>query len=362
MNLAPASTAAVRSASTPARLAAERAATERILFAFTPRERQIFMPGLRMDEFDAWPHACLDPETADTDAWESTLREWRPSVMVTAWSAKRIPTAWAASDDFPLRYVCHIAGSLRKILTRELLERGLRATNWGETITHTVAEHAMLLVLALLRGVPRWPASIAAGGWTLEQSQRLRTRSLRGLRVGLHGFGSVAREILSLLAPFRPAEVRVFSHGVPPAFISEYGAAPCAGLDELFASCDVLIDCESLSPQNRGSVGAHHLALLPDDAVFVNVGRGQVVEEEALLREAATGRLRIGVDVFHHEPLAPEHPLLRAPGVLVSPHIAGPTWDTYRLCGDHALENLRRHLAGRPLSGEVSPAAFERMT
>lgn len=356
MNPAPATTAA-----TATRRPA--AAGERILFACSPRERGIFLPSLRTSDFETWPQAWFDPETATAEGWEKTLREWRPTVIVSAWSTRRIPPAWVASDSFSLRYVCHVAGSVRTVLSRDLLERGVVATNWGGAITHTIAEHAMLLVLALLRGAPSWRESIALGGWTLEQSERLRTRSLRGLRVGLHGFGAIARELVAMLAPFRPAELRVYSHGVPASFISEHGAVACPSLDDLFSGSDVLIDCESLSPTNRGSVGARQLGLLPDDAVFVNVGRGQIVDETALLAEAATGRLRIGVDVFHREPLKADYPLLHAPGVLASPHIAGPTWDTYRLCGDHALENLRRHLAGeKPLSGEVTLAAFDRMT
>lgn len=355
VSLAPPSVSAT--ASTPA-----RAATERILFAFTPREQDIFLPALRVADFDAWPHASFDPESGGLEGWEKTLRDWRPTVVVSAWSTRRIPPAWVASGEMSIRYVCHVAGSLRAVLSRDLFALGLRATNWGTCINHTVAEHAMLLVLALLRGAPRWPASIAQGGWTLDQTQRLRTKALRGRRVGMHGFGSIAREVLALLAPFRPAEVRVYSRGVPASFIAEHGALPCADIDELFSRSEVLIDCESLSPENRGAVDARVLALLPDDAVFVNVGRGSIVDESALLREAASGRLRLGIDVFHREPIAPDYPLLHAPGILVSPHIAGPTWDTYRLCGDHALENLRRHLAGQPLSGEVSLAAFDRMT
>lgn len=354
MSFAPASSAtATRSA---------RATAERILFAFNARERDIFLPDLRLEEFDAWPHARLDTDRLDPEAWEKTLREWRPTVIVTAWSAKRIPAAWAASGEMSLRYVCHITGSLRGVLSRELLDQGLRATNWGSVINHAVAEHALLLVLGLLRGTPRWPASIAAGGWTLEQSARLRTKTLRGRRVGLHGFGAIAREIIGLLAPFQPAEILAYSHGVPPSLIAEHGAAPCANLDELFSRSEVLIGCESLSPKNRGSVDARVLSHLPDDAIFVNVGRGAIVDETALLREAESGRLRLGTDVFHHEPPPPDYPLLRLPGVLASPHIAGPTSETYRLCGDHALENLRRYLAGKPLKGEINPAAFDRMT
>lgn len=358
----PAATESGASAPARSRPRARTVSAERVLFAFSPREQGIFFPSLRLDHFHACPHVYVDTDRTDAEAWEKTLRDCRPTVIVSAWSTRRIPAAWAASDDFSLRYVCHVAGSLRSVLSRDLLEQGVQATNWGDAISHTVAEHAVLLALALLRGAPRWRASTAEGGWAIEHVTRLRTKSLRGRRIGLHGFGSVARATLPLLAAFQPAEVRVYSHGVPRSLIAEQGAIPCSSLDELFSGSEILIGCESLSPQNRGSVDARILGLLPDDAVFINVGRGPIVDETALLHEAASGRLRIGLDVFHHEPLSPDSPLTHAPGILLSPHIAGPTWDTYRSCGDHALENLRRYLAGESLGGEVTPAGFDRMT
>lgn len=339
-----------------------RTKAERILFAFTPKEQALFLPDFDQAEFAAEENLYIDTDAAGSEGWARTLRTWRPTVVVTAWSAKRIPAAWVEADDFSLRYVCHVTGSLRTVMGRELFLRGVRATNWGSCINHTIAEHAMLLVLALLRGTAHWPQAIERGGWTVEQVRRLRTRSLRGRRVGLHGFGAIAREIAAMLAPFRPAEIAAYSHGVPAEFMADHGVKPCRGLDELFAGSEVLIDCESLTPENRGSVDARILALLPDDAVFVNVGRGQIVDEAALLAEAASGRLRIGLDVFHREPLPDDSPLRRSASVMLSPHIAGPTLDTYRLCGDHALNNLRRYLAGGRLTGEVTLTAFDRMT
>lgn len=336
--------------------------TERILFAFTPGERELFLPSLRMEEFAGHTCSYVDTGSAGTGGWERVLREWRPTVVVTAWSAKRLPDEWVASPEFSLKYVCHVTGSLRALLTRAAFLRGLRATNWGSSINHTIAEHALLLTLALLRGTGGWPDAIRRGGWTTDHVRRLRTRALRGRRVGLHGFGAIAREVAAMLVPFKPACIRAYSRGVPPTFIERHGVEPCADLGELYGTSEVLICCESLTPENRGSVDARVLERLADDSVFVNVGRGEIVDEAALLAEAATGRLRIGLDVFHREPLPADYPLCTAPGVLLSPHIAGPTLETYAACGDHALENLRRYLAGEPLSGEVTPEAFERMT
>jgi phosphoglycerate dehydrogenase-like enzyme len=337
-------------------------ATERILFAFTPKEEALFLPGLRMEEFADHVYAYIDTDAAGPEDGACMLREWRPTIIVTAWSAKRLPGDWVASPGFSLKYVCHITGSLKSLLTREVFLRGVRATNWGASINHTIAEHAMLLVLALLRGAGAWPEAMTRGGWTVEQVRRLRTRALRGRRVGLHGFGAIAREIATMLAPFKPTCIRSYSRGVPPAYMTRHGVEPCGSLEELYESSEVLICCESLTAENRGSVDARILGRLADDAVFVNVGRGQIVDEGALLTEAATGRLRIGLDVFHREPLPADYPLRTAPGVMLSPHIAGPTLETYPLCGGHALENLRRYLAGEPLSGEVTLEAFDRMT
>ncbi len=339
------------------------ASAEHVLFAFSDREQALFFPEARPELAAgraAWSR--LDPESLDAEGWADALRERRPTVLVTAWSAKPVPVDWIDSDDFSLRYVCHITGSLKKIMSDRLYARGVRATNWGASINHTVAEHALLLVLALLRGAAQWPATIAQGGWTVDHVERLRSRTLRGKRVGLHGFGAIAREIAPLLASFRPERVSAYSRGVPPSFIVEHGVQSCPSLERLFAESDVVIGCESLTPENRGSVDARVLGLLADDAVFVNVGRGQIVDETALLAEAASGRLRLGLDVFHREPLPADSPLLAAPGILLSPHIAGPTWDTYRVCGDHALDNLRDYLDGKPLDGEVAADFFARMT
>ncbi len=124
----------------------------------------------------------------------------------------------------------------------------------------------------------------------------------------------------------------------------------------------MLIECESLTPHSRGSVTADVLACLPYDAVFVNVGRGMVADETALVRLAAEKRLRVGLDVFHQEPLPPDSPLAKIPGLLLSPHIAGPTWDAFPRCGDHALGNLRRYLNREPLTDEITVEIYDRAT
>lgn len=341
--------------------AAPRAGEERILFSVGPLEKSLFLPQADLTRFHGRDCVHINPDGISAADWERTLRDHRPTVLVTAWNTPPIPISWIESEEFTLRYLCNITGSVKTVAPRVLFSRGVRMTNWGTLINHTIAEHALLMVLSLLRNTPAWPAAAVSGSYSAALMPVLRTRSLRGKRVGLHGFGAIAREIIALLKPFQ-VEIAACSQGVPRAFFEAHGVEPCADLESLFARSDVLIECESLTPHSRGSVTAAVLGRLPSDAVFVNVGRGLIVDEAALARLASEKRLRVGLDVFHQEPLPPDSPLAKIPGLLISPHIAGPTWDTFPCCGDHALDNLHRYLDREPLTDEVTVEIYDRAT
>lgn len=336
------------------------ATTERVLFALTAEERDDFFPDAVPELPGAetrWrPGGPLSPE-----AWLALLEEFQPTVIVSCWSTPAIPPAFAAAGS-PLRYVCHLVGSARNLVPRAFLERGGLLTNWGSLAGDTVAEHALLLALAALRRQPDWHSVISTRAipWR-SGTARLQTRTLIGRRVGIYGFGHVARALVSLLRPFN-ADIAAFSAGVPAALMTAAGVTPCESLAALAARSDVFFACEALNPRTRDSINAAVLAALPDDAVFVNVGRGTLVDEPALLAEAAGGRLRIALDVVAREPLGPDSPAFGIPCALLSPHIAGPTYDRFPECGSHALSNLDRHLHGEPLDALVTPELYDRST
>jgi phosphoglycerate dehydrogenase-like enzyme len=215
----------------------------------------------------------------------------------------------------------------------------------------------MLLVLGALRNVPLWGEMMSEPSYSvLELLPSLQTRSLRGKRVGLHGFGAIAREIVEI---FKVHKVRLFAYSapVPRKFIESLGVSYCATLEELFSQSDILIECESLTAASKGSVSEDVLKLLPEDAVFVNVGRAAVVNESALIRIAREKRLRVAVDVYGEEPANRE--LLELPNAFLSPHIAGPTSDVYSECGKRALENVARFLNGEEVNGAITPQVYD---
>jgi phosphoglycerate dehydrogenase-like enzyme len=346
-------------ATSPATTAGRRS-QGRIVAALTKRERELFLERSLSRRAFASHIEFVSEGDMSPGNWPARIEAWQPEVLVSAWSTPPLPTEWLAGQDCPLRYLCHVTGSVRQLVPRSFIERGGLVTNWGEGISGQVAEHALLLVLAALRNQVEWPGFIAKPVGARHITE-IRTRTLFGLRVGLHGFGNIARALIPLLAPFG-VSVSAFSSGVPEEHFNRHGVRIATSLHELFSGSDVLIECEALTPATRGVVTAGLLAALPDDAVFVNVGRGDVVDEAALVREASTGRLRVALDVSAAEPLTPESPVVNCGRVMLSPHIGGPTSDRYAECGTRALDKLEQFLAGSRPDSALSLAAYDRAT
>lgn len=334
-------------------------ATERILIAIREETRRRFEP---LFDRALFPEAiCLWPDVSPGPEWDELLEAFAPTVLVTGWETPRLPERFAADAGSPLRYLCHLMGTVRYVVPRPLLERGVVVSNWGRQVAPAVAEHAMLLLLAALRNVPSWGPALddwPTGGYNTVQ---LGVRSLRGRRVGIHGFGAVAREIVPMLRAFG-ARVAAYSAGVPDSHFAEMGVRRCASLEELFSGSDAIIECEGLTPQNHNAVTEAVLRCLPPQAVFVNVGRGALVDEAALGRLAREGRLRIALDVFATEPLPADSPVRGAPGAVLSPHVAGPTEEGFPALFLSAMDNVRRFLDGGEVEGRVTLEAYDRAT
>ena len=328
-----------------------------MLYAFSDLEYGLFF---RLDDAAPARAGChrYRPEQGD---WRALLERLRPEVIVSGWTTPPLPTDWLEREDCPLRYVCHLTGSVRGLIPRSFLERGGLVTNWGGVAASGVAEHALLLALMALRNQRGWSGIIQTADETSPPTYDLQTRTLYGQRVGIHGYGRVARELIKLLQPFN-VEMRVYTAGLELEVIERDGLYACATLEELFSQSHVLFECEALNRENAGSASAEMLAHLPDGAVFVNVGRGQLVDEAALLKESESGRIRVALDVVQNEPVNASLGFLRHKDSIISPHIAGPTADRYRSCAESAFQNLTRYLSGQRLENLVTLEAYDRAT
>ena len=205
----------------------------------------------------------------------------------------------------------------------------------------STAEHALALILAAQRDLARWAADQRAGVWAPEY-----TRSLADSRVLIVGYGNIGRAIEERLLPFETTITRLARRARPEAAVH-----PIEDLHRLLPETDIVVLILPQSPQTQGLLGAEEMALLPDDALVVNVGRGPALDTVALLAER--GRIRAALDVVDPEPLPAGHPLWSAPGVFITPHIAGGS-ATFRPRARRFIDDqLRRWADGEPLVNRV---------
>ncbi|MDP0495819.1 MAG: hydroxyacid dehydrogenase [Verrucomicrobiota bacterium JB024] len=337
-------------------------AQPRVLFCLSDEEMGWFFPAFTRMSLGAQIHRFDTSGEPSEAQWRKALDSVRPHILVTCWSTHMLPEAYVRQPDLELGYVCHIPGSVRGVIPRSLLERGVLVSNWGSMAATGVAEHALLLILNALRRQPRWLGCLRA---PYEEQTDFRigmqTRTLVGQRVGLHGFGKVARHLVRFLEPFK-VRLSAYSEGVPAAFMREHGVEPARSLEELFAENAIVVECEGLTAQTENSVTAGILGGMQADAVFVNVARGKLVDEEALMSLARAGAIRVALDVYREEPLPHDSPWLKLADTVLSPHIAGPTHDQFRLCGTLAEENIRRFLVGKPIEATVSLRDYDLST
>lgn len=326
-----------------------------LLAVLTPEEQRDFLPVDLEPSLAALTHRLhtWDPTGQDAAAFDHALQRIDPEVLVACWKTPPLPATLPPR----LRYVCYLCGSVKRLVTRAQIEQGLLVTNWGGSISRIVAEWALFHTLCSLRRATYWALAMHHdGAW---KNGGTETASLFGRRVGIHGFGQVARELLRLLAPFGNA-ISVFAPDVDAATEAAFGIHRSPSLDDLFANSDVIIELAPLIPETTGIVSERLLRLIRPGGVFINLGRGAVVDEAALVRVAREGRVFFGLDVFAVEPLPADHPLRGLPNVTLTPHIGGPTTDRRRDAGAFALGNLRAYAEGRPLDAVVTPEVFDR--
>lgn len=207
----------------------------------------------------------------------------------------------------------------------------------------STAEHALSLMLAAQRDLPRWAVNQTEHRWASAQQ-----RSLADSRVVIIGYGSIGAAVERRLLPFETEVVRVASRARPGEDVHGVDELP-----DLLPGADIVVLITPLTDATRGLFGAEQFALLRDDALVVNVGRGAVLDTEALLAE--NGRVRAALDVTDPEPLPEGHPLWDAPGVYITPHVAGGSAAFYPRARAFMAAQLGRWASGEALTNVVRP-------
>ena len=257
----------------------------------------------------------------------------------------REPAAMAANAP-RLRWVQATSAGIGAFVARTGLDKtDITFTTAAGVHAVPLAEFALTGVLDLAKGLPHLRAQQAAHRW-----ERYATSSVRGRRAVVVGLGSIGRETVRLLDA---VGLEVTGVGRPGRTYDAPGAARVVSTDELDAvlpGADVVVLATPLTGETAGLLSRARIEALPAGAIVVNVARGQVLDEEALVDALASGHLAgAALDVFTVEPLPETSPLWDMANVIVSPHSASTLVSENAAIVDLFVDNLRRFLAGRPL-------------
>jgi len=281
---------------------------------------------------------------------------------------------WLTSEAFDrllvrapqLAWVHSATSGVDRALTPASRERGLVVTNARGVFSRPIAEYVLMMILSVSRKLPQLLELQRERTW-----QPLEGAELRDVTVGIVGLGSIGRAVGALATAFgcRVVAVRRRADAGSSA-LGEDGDDRSLGelmldrvggpdtLPELLAESDFIVLAAPLTPETREMINAETLAMVKPGSWLINVARGRLIDERALLRALDDGPLGGAVlDTFHDEPLPPDSPFYAMPNVIVTPHTS---WSSGRVL-DRSVElfcdNLRRFAAGEPLLNVVDPNA-----
>lgn len=265
-------------------------------------------------------------------------------------------TPQAAKNSDALKWLClSSAGADAFCVPGALKHEETILTNSSGAYGLTLAEHTIMLTLMVLRRMPEFAAAMAERKWLSPVPQG----SIKDSRVTLLGAGDIGSCVARRLRPFEPACITAVNrsgHSEETCFDAVF---PQSELERILPETDILIMSLPSTPETVGIMNARTLALLPETAVLVNVGRGNAIDEPALIEALNTGKLAgAALDVMMHEPLPADDPLWNAKNLLMTPHVAGNLTVPYTRHKNTEMfcEDLRRYAAGEPLKYAVNRA------
>lgn len=282
--------------------------------------------GIAIDAYDGDSRAPDDPGEV-----EFLVPPFLGDPAVVAPMVQRMPR---------LRVVQTLTAGVESV--RPYVPEGITLCNARGAHDAGTAEWTVGAILAALHEFPLFARAAIEGRWDYRW-----TDSLADKTVLIVGYGSIGAAVERRLSGFDVGVLRI-------ARGARHGVAPVSELPDLLPRADVVVLLVPVTEETRGLVDAAFLGRMRDGALLVNAARGPIVDTSALLRELSAGRLRAALDVTDPEPLPPGHPLWHAPGLLLTPHVAGSTPVSARRALDFLRAQVQRYVDGEPLHNVVT--------
>lgn len=310
----------------------------RVLAHFTPGDKVLDFVAPEADWLDI--HYCAEDD-------DDTFYRELPQAEVI-WHVLRPVSATDLERAARCRLVHKLGAGVNTIDVDAASRLGIAVANMPGANAASVAEGAVLMMLAALRRLPELDRATRAGtGWPSDPSLGETVRDIGGCTVGLIGYGNIAKRVETIVTAMG-ADVLHTSTG-------DDGHPGWRTLPDLLAASDIVTLHLPLTAQTSNLLDAAALALMRPSAIVVNTSRGPIIDEDALVDALSGGRLAAaGLDVFAVEPVPADNPLLSLDNVVLTPHVAWYTADTMRRYLAEAVDNCRRIRDGRDLRNVVN--------
>ncbi len=313
----------------------------RALMAVTPRQRAEIFSDEALAKLKSIAEVEYYQGAENMPREELLSRISRFQALITCWGSPKLDRAVLETATL-LRLVCHSAGSVRPYVCREVFERGITVTNASSAIAVSVAETTIALMLTSLRHLHDHNSKLRGSG--AGRAEFGPVHELARRRVGLVGFGEVGRRVAALLKAFE-CEILVYDPYRSTGEVEVAGCIP-SSLEDLMKESDIVTIHASNIRANRHMIDGTLLGSMKEGTLLVNTARGELIDEEAMLREVVSGRIFAALDVFEAEASVIAARLKESPNAFLTPHIAGMSVEARRRQGDVVAEDVARFFAG----------------
>ena len=291
-------------------------------------------------------------DAAKSRGWTCEIYDNKEEALAAAKNAEVVfaDSPRYAFDAPDLRWIISPSAGVNHFIKSEhFRESGVMLSNSSGAYGVTIAEHIVMAALTMLRRLPEYQEHIRAKEW----SRGYTLKSIKDARITIIGTGDIGQETARRLKGFGPERiVGVNTSGENPDAELFDCTLPAATLDTVLTETDILIMAIPATPLTYHLMDEKRLAMLPDGALIVNVGRGTTIDEPALISELKSGRLRAALDVFEKEPIPEDSELWDCPNLLITPHISGDMYLPYTVqrIVDLFIEDFLRYTEGeKPL-------------
>ena len=268
-------------------------------------------------------------------------------IVITSWGTLSLDGE--VLDMAPnLKLIIHAAGSVKPVMSDQIYPRGIRVVSCAGAIGIGVAETALGLTIYSVKNVKELDMDVHNGEWG---KNKLKTKEMYGINVGVVGAGWVGRHYIKLLKNFH---VNIL---LSDPFITEEQARALGvkkvELDDLMRLSDVVSLHAPSLPSTDKMINKSNLSLMKDGATIINTARGSLIDEDDLYEECKDGRIKACIDVTQPEPPAKDHPFRTLPNIVLTPHIAGAVTNGKLRIGLFTVQAIEGYLKGEPIPGEV---------